>query len=61
MITPDESIDILEKALKVCPEITVAGIAGPGDTLASDHALETFRKVKENFPQLIKCMSTNGL
>lgn len=61
VITPDESIDILEKALKICPEITVAGIAGPGDTLASDYALETFRKVKENFPQLIKCMSTNGL
>lgn len=61
VITPDESIEILEKALKVCPEITVAGIAGPGDTLASDYALETFRKVKENFPELIKCMSTNGL
>lgn len=61
VITPDESIEILEKALKVCPEITVAGIAGPGDTLASDYALETFRKIKEKFPDLIKCMSTNGL
>lgn len=61
VITPEESIEILEKALKVCPEITVAGIAGPGDTLASDYALETFRKVKERFPELIKCMSTNGL
>lgn len=61
VITPNESIEILEKALKVCPEITVAGIAGPGDTLASDYALETFRKIKEKFPNLIKCMSTNGL
>ena len=61
VITPEESIDILEKALKICPEITVAGIAGPGDTLASDYALETFRKVKEKFPDIIKCMSTNGL
>lgn len=61
VITPDESIDILEKALKICPEITVAGIAGPGDTLASDYALETFRKIKAKFPKLIKCMSTNGL
>lgn len=61
VITPEESIEILEKALKVCPEITVAGIAGPGDTLASDYALETFHKVKEKFPNLIKCMSTNGL
>ncbi len=61
IITPDESIDILEKALALCPEITVAGIAGPGDTLASDYALETFRRIKEKFPDLIKCMSTNGL
>ncbi|MDE6500836.1 MAG: radical SAM protein [Ruminococcus sp.] len=61
VITPEESIDILEKALKICPEITVAGIAGPGDTLASDYALETFRKVKDKFPDIIKCMSTNGL
>lgn len=61
VITPEESIEALEKALAICPEITVAGIAGPGDTLASDYALQTFRKVKEKFPQLIKCMSTNGL
>ncbi len=61
IISPEESIAILEKALDVCPEITVAGIAGPGDTLATDYALETFRQVKEKFPRLIKCMSTNGL
>lgn len=61
VITPDESIEVLEQALKICPEITVAGIAGPGDTLASGCALQTFRIVKERFPQLIKCMSTNGL
>ena len=61
MITPDESLEVLEKALSICPEITVAGIAGPGDTLATDYALQTFRKVKEKFPKLIKCMSTNGL
>lgn len=35
--------------------------AGPGDTLATDYALETFRLVKEHHPELIKCMSTNGL
>ena len=61
VITPEESIEVLEKALAVCPEITVAGIAGPGDTLATDYALKTFRRVKEKFPKLIKCMSTNGL
>ena len=61
VITPEESIEILEKALAICPDIKVAGIAGPGDTLATDYALQTFRLVKEKFPDLIKCMSTNGL
>lgn len=61
VIKPAESVEILEKALEICPDIRVAGIAGPGDTLATDYAIETFRLVKENFPELIKCMSTNGL
>ncbi|MGN0165090.1 MAG: radical SAM protein [Lachnospiraceae bacterium] len=61
VLTPEESLDILQKALEICPEIRVAGIAGPGDTLASDYALRTFRLIKEKYPGLIKCMSTNGL
>lgn len=61
VITPEESLEALDKALQICPEITVAGIAGPGDTLASDYALQTFRLIKGRFPKLIKCMSTNGL
>ncbi|MBO7563963.1 MAG: radical SAM protein [Clostridiales bacterium] len=61
VLKPEETEEILKKALEICPEIKVAGIAGPGDTLASDYALETFKIVKEKFPQLIKCMSTNGL
>lgn len=61
VLKPEECEDILRKALEICPDIKVAGIAGPGDTLASDHALKTFKIVKEKFPNLIKCMSTNGL
>ena len=47
--------------MEISPEIKVAGIAGPGDTLASDNALKTFSLIDRNFPELIKCMSTNGL
>ncbi|MCI8377052.1 MAG: radical SAM protein [Lachnospiraceae bacterium] len=61
VITPEESLEALEKALNLCPEIKVAGIAGPGDTLATDYALEAFSLIKKRFPELIKCMSTNGL
>ena len=61
VIKPEEAIDAIRRALEVCPEIHVAGIAGPGDTLASPYALETFRLIKKKFPGLLKCMSTNGL
>jgi nitrogen fixation protein NifB len=54
-------VDIVRRALEICPEITVAGIAGPGDTLATPHALQTFARIHREFPGLIKCMSTNGL
>ncbi len=43
------------------PVIKVIGIAGPGDPLANEETFETFRLVDNEFPNLIKCMSTNGL
>lgn len=61
VISPEEAIDVIRRSLDLCKVITVAGIAGPGDTLATPYALETFRLIKKEFPQLIKCMSTNGL
>ncbi len=61
ILSPKEALEIIERALKICPDITVAGIAGPGDTLASDRAIETFRLIKDKYPELLKCMSTNGL
>ncbi|AFS79166.1 radical SAM domain-containing protein [Gottschalkia acidurici 9a] len=61
IITPEESVNIVDKALDLCPDITVVGIAGPGDTLATDHALDTFQLINRKHPNLIKCLSTNGL
>lgn len=61
VLSPGEAADILGRALELCPEISVAGVAGPGDALASGHAIETFRLIKERFPHIIKCLSTNGL
>lgn len=61
IITPDEANTFIDKALEFVPNIKVAGIAGPGDTLATDYAFETFKKIGESHPELLKCMSTNGL
>jgi len=61
VLKPEETIPLIKKALEISPEIRVAGIAGPGDTLASNNAIKTFKLIDKEFPQLIKCMSTNGL
>jgi nitrogen fixation protein NifB len=61
LIRPEETPSIVERALELCPEINVVGIAGPGDTLATDHALRAFELIHRSHPRLIKCLSTNGL
>lgn len=61
VLKPEEACQIVEKALEISPDIKVAGIAGPGDTLASDNAFKIFELIGQRFPGLIKCMSTNGL
>lgn len=61
IISPEEALEVVRKAVTLCPDITVAGVAGPGDTLATPYALEAFRLIKSEFPGMIKCMSTNGL
>jgi len=61
IISPQEALEVVRKSLALAPEITVVGIAGPGEALATPYALETFRLINKEFPSLIKCMSTNGL
>ncbi len=64
VLTALEAIDRVREVMAspvLGPIIKVIGIAGPGDPLANEETFETFRLVKEEFPQLMLCMSTNGL
>ena len=61
VLSSNEAVDILDRALELCPEISVVGVAGPGDALASGHAIAAFQNVHAAYPDLIKCLSTNGL
>jgi nitrogen fixation protein NifB len=64
LLTPRSALEHLRKIMEdpaMAEIIKVVGIAGPGDPLANDETFETFRLVKEEFPHLIFCMSTNGL
>jgi nitrogen fixation protein NifB len=61
LISVEDAVLTVERALVLCPDITVVGIAGPGDALASPHAVEAFRRINDQYPDLILCLSTNGL
>ncbi len=64
ILTPHEALERVRETMasKVLgPIIKVVGIAGPGDPLANEETFETFRLIGEEFPDLLKCMSTNGL
>jgi len=61
LLDPNAAPAIVAKALELCPEISVVGVAGPGDTLATDHAIQALGLVHKAYPELIKCLSTNGL
>ena len=60
--TPDESVKFLEKLFKFRQDISVIGIAGPGDPMCdADKTLAIFEKCKSHFPNALLCLSTNGL
>jgi nitrogen fixation protein NifB len=62
VLTPDQAVLYLEQVLEKAPNITVAGIAGPGDAFANPKVtLETLRLIKKGFPDLLLCLATNGL
>ena len=61
LLTPEKAAAVVARAIRVCPEITVVGVAGPGEPLAGPEALRALRLVHGRFPDLIMCLSTNGL
>jgi nitrogen fixation protein NifB len=61
VVSPHEAIATIRSALEAEPRLKVLGIAGPGEPLANTATLETLNLVKKEFPDLVKCASTNGL
>ncbi|HEX9059227.1 MAG TPA: radical SAM protein [Clostridia bacterium] len=61
ILKPEEAVLFLDTALKNYPDISSVCISGPGDALATSHALDTFELVHKKYPNMIKCLGTNGL
>ena len=60
VMNADDAIKHVEEVTKEGP-IAVVGVAGPGDALANPATFDFFEKLDKSNPDLIKCMSTNGL
>jgi nitrogen fixation protein NifB len=60
VMNADYAIKHVEEVTKDGP-IAVVGVAGPGDSLSNVATFEFFEKLDKVNPDLIKCMSTNGL
>jgi nitrogen fixation protein NifB len=61
-LTPEQALRKVIAVANRVPQLSVLGIAGPGDALY-DHrgTFETFRLVSEKLPDIKLCLSTNGL
>lgn len=61
VLTPAEAVERVEALVDRNERLSVVGIAGPGDSLANEATFETLQSIHRAFPDLILCLSTNGL
>ena len=61
VLSPEEAMEKIAVVKERIPNLSVIAIAGPGDPLANESTLRTIRLVKEGYPEMSLCISTNGL
>jgi len=62
LLSPGQALHYLKGAVELSPNISVVGIAGPGDPFANpDETMETLHLVRKEYPEMLLCVATNGL
>lgn len=62
VLSPAEALDKFSRVKAAIPNLSVVGIAGPGDALADwQETRETIELIKKADPSMLICLSTNGL
>lgn len=61
MLTPGDALKKVGKLVKDNSRLKTVCIAGPGESLANKETFKTLELINRSFPDLIKCISTNGL
>lgn len=61
-LTPEQAVEKVRQVAARLPQLSVVGIAGPGDALHNaPRTLRTFELIRAELPDLTLCLSTNGL
>jgi nitrogen fixation protein NifB len=62
VLSPHQAMTYLEFVFEKTKNISVVGIAGPGDPFANpDETMQTLRLVRKKYPEIMLCLATNGL
>lgn len=62
VLAPEEALERYKLAKKRVENLSVIGIAGPGDALANfEETIRSIELIKEYDPEVTFCLSTNGL
>lgn len=62
VLSPHQALEYVHRTFDKRNDITVVGIAGPGDPFANaDVTLETLQLVRQHYPEVLLCTSSNGL
>ncbi|MBN2162595.1 MAG: radical SAM protein [Pontiellaceae bacterium] len=62
VLSPGQAAYYVEQLMEMKKPISVVGIAGPGDPFANPAAtMETLRLIRKQHPDMLLCVSTNGL
>ncbi len=62
ILSPNEAFDYFKEVNGKINNISVVGIAGPGDPFANPiETMETLRLIRKQFPDIMLCIATNGL
>ncbi len=62
VLSPAQAVERFIAVKKAMPNLTVVGIAGPGDPLANfEQVKDALQRIRELDPNVTFCLSTNGL
>ncbi len=61
VLSPEQALMKVREVKKAIPQLSVIGVAGPGDPLANEDTFRALELIGREMPELTLCVSTNGL